>query len=306
MKTSNIKTSYSPEDVQNFLETTEHANPATIEQLTEGHFSQAFGYENESGESHVLRIAPRDDDFKADQYAFDHFSAQLPIPRVFDIGIFDGNNYYCITERARGVTSDALSSDEIAEALPSIHDAFAKLFRIDVSDTSGYGPLDLATGEAPSKSWGDYILVKIDGEGEETYKAYARNIGLDESIVDRFLVQFHKNLPYVSEVRRLLHGDLGFDNLLLDGGEVTAVIDWAHVGYGDWMSDFAKFDFWWPNRFGDPKEFATKYGLDAKHLDDRIALYWAYTALETIRFADKFKSDDIASWLREHAKEKLL
>ena len=306
MKTSNIKTSYSPEDVQQFLEAKEHANPASIEQLTEGHVSQAVGYETVDGDKQVFRIAPRDNDFKADQYAFDHYGDQLPVPKVLEIGEFEGGSYYCVTERARGVISDALSSDEITNVLPAIHDVFAKLFKIDVTDTTGFGPMGITTGNAHSETWEDHLLSKIDGEDDAAYKQYAHNIGLDETIVDGFLAQFRKYLPFASDVRRLLHGDLGFDNLLLDGDEVTAVIDWAHVGYGDWMSDFAKFDFWWPDRFGSPQEFAERSGLDADHIDERIGLYWAFTALETIRFADQFKSDGIASWLREHAKEKLL
>lgn len=306
MKTSNIKTSYSPEHVRHFLETRKHADITSIEQLTEGHISQAFSYETVDSDKLVLRIAPRDDDFKADQYAFEHYGDELPIPKVIEMGEFEGASYYCVTERASGVISDALSQDEITKVLPAIHDVFARLFKIDISTTTGFGPMDIPTGNAKFETWKDNLRSKIDGEGAATYKKYAQNIGLDQTVVHGFLAQFHKYLPYASEVRRLLHGDLGFDNLLICGEDVTGVIDWAHVGYGDWMSDFAKFDFWWPNRFGSPREFAEMSGLDADHINERIGLYWAVTALGTIRFADKFKSDGVAAWLREHSKEKLL
>ncbi|MEI6481690.1 MAG: phosphotransferase, partial [Candidatus Saccharibacteria bacterium] len=115
----------------------------------------------------------------------------------------------------------------------------------------------------------------------------------------------HKNLPFASETRRLLHGDLGFDNLIVNDGKVTAVIDWAQMGYGDWMRDYAKFDFWWPDRYTKPQAFADGYDLDAEHLEERIALYWAVTALGTISFADRFKSERVTEWLHDHATEKV-
>lgn len=301
-----MKTSYSPEYVRQFLETTEHANPETIEQLTEGHISQALSFETIDGDKQVLRISAKDEDFKADQYAFDQFGDELPIPKVLEIGRFGDDAFYCVTERARGSISNTIPQEDMPAALPSIHKTFAKIFETNVSGTTGYGDMDITTGNASYGSWNAALLSNLNSMGVEALKEHARNIDLDPHLVDGFVAQFHANLSYASEVRRLLHGDLGFDNLLLDGNEVTAVIDWAQMGYGDWMRDFAKFDFWWPNRFGDPKEFAEKYQLDMDSIQQRTALYWATTALETISFSDRFKNKNTTTWLHEHAKEKLI
>ena len=118
--------------------------------------------------------------------------------------------------------------------------------------------------------------------------------------------KFERNLPYASEVRWLFHGDLGFDNLLLLDGEVTGVIDWAQMSYGDWMRDFFRLDFWGPGRYGDATQFAAQYELEAEHIDGRIALYHAHNALLTIDFSFRHKNESTSEWLRIHAAEKLV
>ena len=301
-----MKTTYSPLEIQQFLSSNENADLSSIEQLDEGHVSQALAFETNDGKKLVFRVAPKDTDFKADQYAQEHFGDQLPIPLILEIGEFGTGAFYCISERAPGIISDDLTNEEMAKALTSIQDSYGKLFHSDIGSTSGYGPLDVTTGDAPYPTWTDFLQKGIEETDSGDIKRSAANIGLDPDIVDKFLDQFHTNLPYASETRRLVHGDLGFDNLLVEDGEVTAIIDWAHVGYGDWMRDFAKFEFWWPNRYGDPKQFAQKYDLDGDNIDQRLALYWATSAIETIIFADKNNNQNIASWLKENLNDKLL
>lgn len=299
-----MKTTHTPDEVRDFLETAEYANPESIEQLSEGHISQAIAFETVDGEKLVLRISAKDEDFLADQYASQKFGSDVPIPRVTEIGAFGDDSHYCISEFVEGTTTNKLSADEMRASLDIQNDVFAKIFKTDVSSTSGYGNIDIATGNATHESWKSAMSHEVEEMGLDALRENARNIELDPALVDGFLEQFHTNLVHASEDRRLLHGDLGFDNMIVSGDKVTAVIDWAQMGYGDWMRDYAKFDFWWPDRYTDPQTFANKYGLDAQHIPERIALYWAITALGTIRFADKFKSEGVTEWLHEHAAAK--
>src|SRR5947208_15302517 len=75
--------------------------------------------------------------------------------------------------------------------------------------------------------------------------------------------------------------------------------------YWDRMEDFATLESWWPGRHGDTQASAKQYGVDAEHLEEREALYWAITALETIRFADTFKKHEISQWLHDYVASKL-
>lgn len=300
----NMKTTYSREDVRQLLQTREHANPDSIQQLAEGHNSQALSFEVMDGSRYVVRISKKEDDFLADKYASEHFGDRLPVPKVVEIGGFGDSAHYCITEYAKGEITDAFSDEELQLILPTIHDVFAQTFHTDISTTTGYGEIDTRTGNAKSKTWRESLEGWLAKTNVKSLKGNARNIGIDPALIDEFIGQFHANIAYASEVRRLFHGDPGFNNLLIDNGQVSAVIDWERMGYGDWMRDFAWLDFWWLGRFGDATEFALKYDLEADNIPERRALHWSVNALSTIQFADEHKSESTASWLREHVADK--
>jgi hygromycin-B 4-O-kinase len=299
-----MKTQFNMQKVTQFLEDVEQAEPQTIHPLIEGHISQAFSFEAAQNK-YVLRLSETDADFKADQFAFDHFGQGLPVPKVSEIGKFSSSAYYCVTNFVDGKGSNTLSSDEVARTLPSIWQALGSTFTTDISFSQGYGDLDIMSGNGSSDSWHEHIL-KLEREGVDSFKRNATSVGLNPELIDKFFEQYRANLPFASETRRLLHGDPAFDNMLIDEDKVVAVIDWAQLGYGDWMSDFARLDFWWPGRYGDKEEFAKSFGLEDDHINERQALYWATNALWTIEFADKAKSESVTQWLHEHIESKLI
>lgn len=297
-----MKTSYTQEVVGQFLKTKEQSADS-IDRLVEGHISQAFSFENKTGKF-VLRIAPKVDDFLVDKYASDTYGENLLIPKVLEIGDFQEGSYYCISKFALGKTVSSMENAEVEAVLPAIHDALARIYTIDVSSTQGYGHIDPKTGNAADKTWHDSIRDDIEKHGVEKYRENAKNIGLSPALIDDFYNQFTASLPYASETRRLFHGDPAFDNMLIDDGKVTAMIDWPQMGYGDWMSDFSRLDFWWPGRYGDAGEFAAKYNLEDEHLAERKALYWATNALWTIEFADRFQNESTTAWLHDYIASK--
>lgn len=299
-----MKTQFSLQDVERFLEGVEQAEPETVHQLVEGHSSQAFSFES-GQDKYVLRVSESDAVFKADLFAFEHYGQVLPIPRVFDVGEFQGEAFYCVSEFKEGKTSNTLSDEELTRALTSIQDNLARTFMANISFSHGYGELDVSSGNATHESWRDHLL-SIEEQGADSFKSHATNIGLSPSLIESFFNQYRTNLPFASEVRRPLHGDPAFDNMLIRDDSVVAVIDWEQTGYGDWMCDFARLDFWWPGRYGNKAEFAKKYNLEADHLDEREALYWAANALWTIEFADKAKSEETTRWLQVHLDNRII
>jgi aminoglycoside phosphotransferase (APT) family kinase protein len=191
-------------------------------------------------------------------------------------------------------------------ALPAINDTFAAVFNTNISSTKGYGHIDFKTGNGPHASWRETLLAQLDNMPLEQLRQNATNIGVDPELIQPFIDQYTSNLEYAPEERQLSHGDLGFDNILIENNRVTAIIDWASVGYAEWMYDYAKFDFWWPGRYAPPKTFGEQYGLNTDHLEQRRALYLARSALSTIQWADSFGNVQIAEWLRTHVKDRLV
>lgn len=302
-----MKTTHDAKDVSDFLrETRFNADATTISALAEGHTSQVFRFQTHDGEDYVFRIRASKKDLLADQYAYNHFSNTLPIPAFMQIGQFDRIAYYCVTEYIQGDMLNALNDAEFQQCLPAVQRILAKTFQIDVSKTSGYGDIDFDTGNAQDATWKDSLKNELSDLNVENLRQSAKNINLPDDMVDKFVKQFNDNLPYVSEIRRLLHGDPGGDNVLVNDGEVVALLDWEQMAYGDWMRDFSRFSFWEKNDYGDALEFANEFGLEAEHIKERTAVYWAINALRNIEFADIQKSKKVAMWMRAHAKDKFI
>src|SRR5437667_177889 len=203
-----MKTTHSTEEIRHFLQTSKGADPSSIKSLQEGHSNQALYFENRTGDKLVLRIALGEDDFLHDKYVHEKLHDRLPVPKVLEIGMFGGDSFYCISEYIDGVPSDTIKQAEIDTMQPKILNAYAAIFTIDISGSSGYGPIDLKTDNGEFGSW-------------------------------------HEKLA--CELKR----------------------------------------------------------LDAEHLEEREALYWAITALETIRFADTFEKQEISQWLHDYVASKL-
>jgi len=151
------------------------------------------------------------------------------------------------------------------------------------------------------------LIHKIQKLDKNVLRNSVTTIGLDANIIDRLYAQFESNLSVIDEpARRLTHGDPGFDNVLVRNDEVVAVIDWGALGYGDWLFDMARLDFWWLGRYGEIRNFAIKHSLETENLEQRVALYWAYFALTTLEFAFTGESESTKHWLVNSIESKLI
>jgi aminoglycoside phosphotransferase (APT) family kinase protein len=302
-----MKTTYTIKEVGNFLNHIQiNADIATIIPMAEGHTSQVFRFQTHDGKHYVFRIRTSKKDLLADQYAYNHFSKTLPVPAFIEIGQFDIAAYYCVTEYIQGDMLNTLNDAEFQQYLPAVRRILAKTFQTDISKTSGYGDVDFDTGNAHDLAWKDSLKNELSDLNVENLRQSAKNINLPDDMVDKFVKQFNDNLPYVSETRRLLHGDPGGDNVLVNDGKVVALLDWEQMAYGDWMRDFSRFSFWEKNSYGDALEFANEFDLEAEHIKERTAVYWAINALRNIEFADIQKSEKVAEWMRIQARHKLV
>jgi aminoglycoside phosphotransferase (APT) family kinase protein len=302
MKSSSIKTEYSPEQVVSLPALAGEIAHGSLSQLTEGHFSQAFSFETNRGEMRVLRIGRKLRSFRADQYAHEHFaSPTLPIPEVFEIGEVEPGLYYCTSEFAAGTPSDQLSQPEFNAAREAMEDLFAELFKTDVSSTTGFGRIDQSTDNGTESSQSIYAF---DSEQIPYLKENCVKYGIDPKLVDKFYEQLLKNQDKVRFERRLTHGDLGSDNVIVNG-EKIAVIDWSGVGYGDWLHDYSRIDFWYPGRQTPARDFAQKYGLETESFDERWLAHFAEHALTTIGYVLKYDDNGTAHWLKENLEDRL-
>ncbi len=301
-----MKTTHDLEKIHLFLIAEKNARPDSVHPLVEGQVAQAFAFTSDDGTKKVLRIAMTDTDFLCDEYAFNTFGSKLPIPQVYEIGKFDTTSFFCISAFVPGSPTNVLEQADIDRMQPAILNTYATLFTIDVSSSGGFGPLDVVTGNGRFSVWNAWLAEELDDFNPARFRDSASNIGLDSDIADKFMEHTKKRLRFVPEIRGLIHGDLGFDNLIVRQDKPVALIDWANVGYGDWAYDFSKLNFRKPGRHGSMYAFAKTHGLGAKHLEQREIFYCSVIALRTIRFADRFKNQTVARWLQDNLPDKLI
>jgi hygromycin-B 4-O-kinase len=230
-----------------FLRDTGWSGIRAVARIRHGEWSQAFSFRIEPWTEYVVRFSTLDEDFHKDQLAAAFATPSLPIPKVLAFGeAFDG--YYAIAERASGTYLDALDGEQLARALPSLFSALESMRQADVSATRGYG-VWAADGTAPQPTWRDALLAIGSDAASQRTAGWRRRLEQSPTGSAPFEMARGKLRDLVDEIpnaRHLVHADLLNYNVLVDGGRVSAVLDWGSAMYGDWVFDIAWFVFWQP------------------------------------------------------------
>ncbi|WP_450091390.1 phosphotransferase family protein [Paenibacillus lycopersici] len=208
--------------------------------VAEGEESQAFAVRFGDDE-YIVRINRSADGFHKDGFCYRRFaSPKLPIPEIAAIGRLDDEYAYCVSRRAPGITVQDTSPAE----LPSVAGAVARVMEAiagaDMTGTERYGPFN-AQGIGRFASWRDYMMSILD---TNVYDWEAVMPILDRKRIARYMQPLEAFAPRCPEVRRLVHGDFGSNNLLTDGGRITGVIDWSEALFGDPLYDVANIFYW--------------------------------------------------------------
>lgn len=291
-----MKTKYASKELEAFITTKYDLMAGSLTPLQEGHSAQVFKFDDVNGRTLVIRIRKGMKDLQADRYAYNHFiSSTVPIPKVLDIGLIN-QNYFAISEYIEGKQAFGLIESEFSEALPAIQDALGAIYTTDISSTRGYGDINPELGNGPFLSWKSRLENEIDEiGGVKMLEEYAKRLHLASEGVAKLFAKIHSNIDNVSETRRLLHGDPGYDNMLISGGKVVAVLDWEQMAFGDWARDFSRL----PSVYGDIYKFAEKYGLETNNISERVSVYRSINMLRDIEFAVSNNDESIAERLRK-------
>jgi hygromycin-B 4-O-kinase len=239
-----MTTPLSVADAQRFISKRYAGRATELTELGAGAWSQAYAFSLD-GLDAVVRFGRRLEDFRKDQLMATHAHARLPIPTVVELGEAPGG-YFAISERARGRLLDDLDGVAMRAALPAVMAALDAMREIDVEVRDGYG-IWTPDGSAPFANWPQALLAidqpnpRIPGwraalEGSPTG---AGRFDTAYSVLGDLVV----GLP---EERHLVHGDLLSSNVLVDGNDIVAVIDWGNAQYGDFLYDAAWLIYWWP------------------------------------------------------------
>lgn len=208
--------------------------------LAEGEESRAFGLRSSLGEL-VLRLHPTGAGYAKDAFVARAFGAAgIPIPPVHAVGLVDNGLHYCLSQRAPGVTLQDLDRPGLARVVAKVAGVMEAMADADVAAIEGYGPFD-PLGRGSHDSWRQYVADIADPETHDWLQDASP--GTPPFRLLDLVLNLAEACP---EVRGLVHGDFGSNNVLADDDRVSGVIDWSEAMVGDPLYDLANILFWRP------------------------------------------------------------
>lgn len=263
---------------------------SAIEPVGSGQVSQAFTAVAD-GKPVVVRFNQSLEPFRKDATAAERFAGpDLPVPKVIALGETDDGLAWAVSERAPGVATDRCGRATLLRAMPAIFRSLDAIHRSDPGTGTGFGSFD-ADGRGEHATWRESLLSVL--ERTETvvepsiHRAVARRL---DSLAER-----------CPEERTLIHGDYGFDNLLLDGPRVSAVLDWALAGYGDPLYDVAWLGWWDSNVhwIGGYRRHLSGQGRTEPDLDARLEACALHIGLGSVAYFAEKGERRLESWTAE-------
>ncbi len=298
-----IKSNYTKSDIANFISNKLNTN-IELFPVVEGMESQVYSY-TLNGKNYIFRINPNLEGFRKDDYAYKNFNNNtIPIPKVIDYGKYNDTHYYCISEKANGITFEDSTEEVVESLLKDITDIMIAINNIDISNTMGYGVLDSQTGNAPFKTWKDYLLdiLNID---KYNWNQVKNMDYVDTKLVDDIIIKFNELIPFCNDVRKLRHGDFGSNNMLVDNGKFSAVIDWDCSGYGDPLYEIASAYFWstWLMCMDKSYNYYKEIFDNEENFEKRILCYSLHIGLMEIYENAIDKDLESLEWVQNRCRE---
>jgi hygromycin-B 4-O-kinase len=273
-----------------------------VRALHGGEICTAFAYSLAS-ERYVVRFSASESGFVHDRLAWERFApAGIPIPHIYTIGRF-GEQAFAISQYAPDHTIWHLSAEQQEALVPALMEMLDHIHQLDISATTGYGDVD-DSGVGRYPSWTAYLGAVAAEDPDDFYGRWSRLY--DESFLERplceqLLAQMIALVPFCPEARSLVHGDFGFDNVVVAGERITAVLDWANMKYGDFLFDVAWLNFWpspvrYENLF---RRYYAERGRAVPQYQERLRCYTCHIGLVALRFFAHTGQRAAYGWARD-------
>jgi aminoglycoside phosphotransferase (APT) family kinase protein len=227
-----LKPLVSLDEVQSFLDAHHGFAVDGLEQLSGGSWSAAFGY-RAGDDGLVARFGRNRDWFETDRRMHRLSSADLPVPRVRDVGDAMNGTCFAISERAYGRFLEDIVPAE-SDALSAVVTRLLRALREAPEEEAAY-------------SWRQWLLGGVDREGynAEWWERIAANPAV-APLADAARARVRELIDACPERRQLVHGDLLAKNVLVaeDVSAARAVFSWKCSVRGDALFDVAWLTFW--------------------------------------------------------------
>jgi hygromycin-B 4-O-kinase len=294
---STLKPRISSAAALDFLEHNFAPDVRSLAPIGEGETSQVFTFLS-NGSEFVMRVNASIYGFVKDQYAHEHLSfGGIPVPKILQLGRFDKELNFSITEKAMGKNITHFEDDEIHKFIPDLIKTFDAIHNVDISSKIMYGIWDM-NGRATSVSWKNYLLNFLEYYNQYAHKTH-EGVLLELGVVQKLLTRCKQLICYCPNIRHLVHADIAF-NLLSDGEKITAVVDWAHSMYGDFLCDVALLSLWIDKTdFTDVfrEHYENKF-IPVENYHERILCYQLHFGLSALRYFSNSNQENKYKWTK--------
>jgi aminoglycoside phosphotransferase (APT) family kinase protein len=193
----------------------------------------------------------------------------IPVPRVIGTGVAPGGNCFYVMERVAGAPLEseadaaALSPDQRRDLGLLVIETLARLHMID--------PAAVGLSELARKSQTPYVGRQIRRLSDSWDRTGSRSA--HDQAWRSVRTRLDAGLPHLAPTV-LVHGDFRLSNLLVQGADITAVLDWELSTLGDPLADLA----WLLDDWRQPGEPATAMPSPTRagHFPDRPELIDVY------------------------------
>jgi len=295
---STIKTQIDNKKVEGFLISKYGPVVSKPQLLKGGEMAQALSF-TADGKEYVIRLYKKDYSFEKDNYAYKNFyNSKILIPRILEIGKFDQELFYAISELAKGQTIDTFPQLVKKELLPQILQIHDEIRNTKIVG-NGYGHWE-ADGNAPFSSWKDFLLTAKDDVFNNWDTLYSKTF-LEQDVIETLSLKITQLAEFAPEERHLIHGDFGGNNMTAESGKITGVLDWGESKYGDFLYDVAWISFWedeidYESHF---KKHYDEIGLEVKNFNERLTCHKLHLGLGGIGFFALSNQKESYDWTKE-------
>jgi len=265
----------------------------TLVPLKGGEWSAAYRF-SAGGDDFVIRLSHTAENFHRDSIAAAWSKHELPIPQIIKIGQCQ-NQHYAISPFFAGEPFEMLSAADLEQTIPDFLTMLTALQSVSLNAVEGFGTIT-SEGRGTFGSWHE-ALLDVNNDRPESLN-HGWKIKLSEyPEAQRKYDGFYKRLMelarFCPEVKRPIHSDLLYQNLLVHEHRISAVLDWGCAMIGDPLYDIAIFDFfepWYPaftqtnlvQRMLD--SYLAQSPDNSRNLEQRTAAYQIHLTLGNIAF----------------------
>lgn len=273
-----MRTDYSRAQIERFIHT-RYPDADAPQPLSGGLVSQTFAFAS-GGERFIFQIGGKREDYEKERYVSARYGAALPVRQVLWVDTVEEDSACCFSRYIPGHKAHDGDEAEREALVPALLELLETLASAALPPGARYGRYD-PRGEALHPTWRAFVEAVYD---PEAYRWDAlESTGFDCAVAGRALAALSPFLPDLPLERpRLVHGDLGSQNLLTDGRRITGLIDWSLSLYGDPLYDIANFLFWNEQKLQPLTARLREEYLRVPDRRDRVYAYILRIALEEI------------------------